>query len=296
MPFYPLLLTLLFQDQATFRSDVALVRVDAEVRTGSGPVSDLRRDSFRIKDNGIEQSIVYFAHDEQPLDAILLFDTSNSMRRVVARVAEAAHIAMGELRPGDRVAIMAFDRTTDLIEDFTGDFAVAERAISGKVLQRKTHCCSPIQAAVGAAARQFLKQHALNRQGSNRRRAIVVITDDQGASVRPSALRDLQEADAVVLGVIVSRGPRIGPLAFWYRGIRDFAIKTGGDMMNTRDAGEGVREALNRLRMRYSLYYALPQCTPGEQRTVQVELTSDAAAEHPGAIVRARTGYFAPNT
>jgi VWFA-related protein len=153
MPFCLLLLTLLFQDQATFRSDVALVRVDAEVRTGSGPVSDLRRDSFRIKDNGIEQSIVYFAHDEQPLDAILLFDTSNSMRRVVARVAEAAHIAMGELRPGDRVAIMAFDRTTDLIEDFTGDFAVAERAISGKVLQRKTHCCSPIQAAVGAAAR-----------------------------------------------------------------------------------------------------------------------------------------------
>jgi len=292
MPFYLLLLTLLFQDQATFRSDVALVRVDAEVRTGSGPVGDLRRDSFRIKDDGIEQSIVYFAHDEQPLDAILLFDTSNSMRRVVARVAEAAHIAMGELRPGDRVAIMAFDRTTDLIQDFTGDFAVAERAISAKVLQRKTHCCSPIQAAVGGAARQFLKQHALNRQGSNRRRAIVVVTDDQGTSVRPSALRDLQEADAVVLGVIVSRGPRLLP--FRYKGIRDFAIKTGGNMMSTRDAAEGVREMLNRLRMRYSLYYALPPCGPGEKRTVQVELTGEAAAQHPGAIVRARTGYFAP--
>jgi VWFA-related protein len=166
MLLYVFLLTLLFHDQATFRSDVALVRVDAEVRTAISPVNDLHRDSFRITDNGIEQSILYFAHDEQPLDVILLFDTSNSMRRVVARVAEAADMAMGELRPGDRVAIMAFDRTTDLIEDFTGDFAVAERAISGKVLQRKTHCCSPIQAAVGAAARQFLKQHALNRQGS----------------------------------------------------------------------------------------------------------------------------------
>jgi VWFA-related protein len=294
MLLYLFLLTLLFQDQATFRSDVALVRIDADVRTAISPVNDLHRDSFRITDNGIDQSILYLAHDEQPLDVILLFDSSNSMRRVVARVAEAAHIAMGELRPGDRVAIMAFDRTTDLIEDFTGDFAVAERTISGKVRQRKTHCCSPIQAAVGAAARQFLKQHALNREGSNRRRAIVVITDDQGTSVRPSALRDLQEADAVVLGVIVSRGPRIGLLAFWYRGIRDFATKTGGDMMNTRDAAEGVREALNRLRMRYSLYYALPRCMPGEERMVQVKLASKAAAEHPGAIVRARTGYFAP--
>jgi hypothetical protein len=102
-----LLLTLVLQDPATFYSDVALVRVDAEVRTDSGPVNDLRRDSFRVVDNGIAQSIVYFAHDEQPLDVILLFDTSNSMRSVVARVAEAAHMALGELRPGDRVAIMA---------------------------------------------------------------------------------------------------------------------------------------------------------------------------------------------
>ncbi len=295
MPFCLLLLTLLLQDQAaTFRSDVALVHVDAEVRTENSPVSGLRRDSFRITDNGLEQSIIYFAHDEQPIDVILLFDTSNSMRRVVARVAEAAHMAMAGLRPGDRVAIMAFDRTTDLVQDFTGDFAVAEQAITGKVLQRKTHCCSPIQSAVGGAARQFLKQHSQNRQGSNRRRAIIVITDDEGTSVRPATLRDLQEADAVVLGVIVRWRPRIGLLAFWYRGIRDFALKTGGDMLNTRDAAEGVREMLNRLRMRYSLYYALPPCKPGEPRTIRVELTAEATAQHPGAIVRARTGYFAP--
>ena len=62
--------------------------------------------------------------------------------------------------------------------------------------------------------------------------------------------------------MIVRRGPRIGPLAFWYRGVRNFAIQTGGDMLNTRDAAEGVREMLNRLRLRYSLYYALPPCRP----------------------------------
>src|SRR5215469_16152541 len=142
MPLRLLVLALLLQDQFVFRSDVALVHVDAEVRTASGPVSDLRRGSFRVTDNGLDQTIVYFAHDEQPLDVILLFDTSHSMRPVVARVAEAAHMAMGELRPGDRVAIMAFDRTTDLVQDFTADLSTAEQAISGRVLQRKTHCCS----------------------------------------------------------------------------------------------------------------------------------------------------------
>ncbi len=287
------LLAMLLQDPATFRSDIALVGVDAEVRTHSGPVNDLRRDSFLISDNGLPQNIVYFAHDEQPLDVILLFDTSHSMRAVVARVAEAARMALGELRPGDRVAIMAFDHSTDLVENFTGDFGVAERGIM-RVLARRNRCCSPIQSAVGTAARLFLQQHAIGRQVSNRRRAIVVITDDQGTSVRPATLTDLQEADAVVLGVIVSARPRIGPLALWYRGIREFAAKTGGDMLNTKDAAAGVREMLNRLRMRYSLYYALPPSKPGEARTVGVELTGEAAGQHPGAVLRARTGYIAP--
>jgi VWFA-related protein len=285
-------LMLLLQDQAIFRSDVALVRVDAEVRTETGTVSDLRRDSFRVTDNGVEQPIVYFAHDEQPLDVILLFDTSNSMRTVVARVAEAAHIAMGELRAGDRVAVMAFPPgTTDLIQDFTTDLGAAEHAVSENVLRRKTRCCSPIQSAVGAAARQFFKQHAQDRQ-QPRRRAIVAITDDRGTSVKRSALRDLEEADAIVLGVIVRR--RLGILLSPYRGIREFARQTGGDMLDTRDAAEGIREMLNRLRMRYSLYYALPSSRPGERRTIKVELTAQAAGAQPGAIVRARTGYFAP--
>ena len=65
-------------------------------------MSDLRRDSFRVTDNGLNQAIVYCAHDEQPLDVILLFDTSHSMRPVVARVAEAVHMAMGALRTSDR--------------------------------------------------------------------------------------------------------------------------------------------------------------------------------------------------
>ena len=43
---------------------------------------------------------------------------------------------------------------------------------------------------------------------------------------------------------------------------------------------------LNRLRLRYSLYYALPPCRPGEARTVKVELTGEAAAQHPGHRAR----------
>jgi hypothetical protein len=179
---------------------------------------------------------------------ILLFDTSNSMRRVVARVAEAAHAAMGELRAGDRVCIMTFDRTFDLIQEFNADLGVA--------------------------------QHVSSREQSYRRRAIITITDDQGASVHPASLRDLEESDAVLLGVVVKHR---GPPRPRYQGIRDFAIQTGGDMLNTQDAGEGLRETLNRLRRRYSLYYALPPCKPGEERKVQVGIDGRRRGPAPGS-------------
>jgi hypothetical protein len=97
-------------------------------------------------------------------------------------------------------------------------------------------------------------QHFLNRPNGNRRRAIVVITDDKGTGVRPQiirdAVRDLWKADAVVLGVIVGTEARdfgIGPP---YRGARYFADRTGGDVLDTGDAAERLQEMIHRLRSR----------------------------------------------
>jgi VWFA-related protein len=296
-----LLLLPLMQDLPTFRSGVALVHVDAEVRQEvrqdvrqqTQLVDGLRPQDFLVFDAGKRQTIVHFGHEEAPLDVILLFDTSASMRPAVARIAEAAHTALSELHEGDRVAVMAFDASTDLIADFTGDFAAAEDSIAKQVLPRRFRCCSPIQGALETAARVFLKQ-----PGSDRRRAIVVITDDEGTSRDQGAIRQLWEADAVVLGVIVrstAHSIRIGPpSSYGYKGMRDIAGKTGGDMLKTRDAADGLREVLHRLRSRYSLYYALPRGKPGEARKIEVRLSSEAARQYPAATIRARAGYVLP--
>jgi len=124
----------------------------------------------------------------------------------------------------------------------------------------------------------------------------VIVTDDDGTGEQPAALRALWKADAVVLGVIV-RKPRSGPVYvanYVYMGMRNIAVKTGGDSIDTGDAAEGIREMVHRVRQRYSLYYAMPQVLPGEERKVEVHLTRQAAAQHLGAVVRARSGYFAP--
>jgi len=79
------------QDRPTFRTDVSQVHVDAEVLTEEGRiVAGLSRGDFRVFDEAQEQAIVGFAGEEQPLQLILLFDVSGSMRTQVMKVSAAA--------------------------------------------------------------------------------------------------------------------------------------------------------------------------------------------------------------
>jgi len=288
----PLLLLFAFQEQPTFRSEVALIHVDAEVRSQGHSLDGLMKEDFRIIDGGKPQEILYFGHQEEPLDVVLLFDTSSSMEPAVASVSTTARAALSELRKGDRAAVMAFDRHTDLILDLTPDFAAVDRAIREQVLKRKFIPSSQIQRGVDDAALHLSLQPA-----GNRRRAVLVITDNRGSSPENRALRDFWEADTVLSGLIVKAGIQVvfGPQMLGGFGITGIAEKTGGDTLNVNDAGAGFREMIQRLRLRYSLHYAMPQAKLGEERRVRVELSPDAARRYPQAKVRARSGYVVPD-
>jgi Ca-activated chloride channel homolog len=299
---YLLLLRLLAQGQPTFRSDIALVHVDVEVREDGHVIADLGRENFRVADEGKPRTIVSFGREEEPLDVVLVFDARREMRPDVRRIAEAAHTVLSDLRPGDHIAAIAFGATagdcgTELILDFTGDFEAAERSIGKQAAQPETGpkssgFCS-IQRGLASAA-----QHLQGQPNGNRRRAIIIITDDKGVPTRPAVVRDVRHdlwrADAVVLGVIVHSGEVVASIGPPYRGARYAADQTGGDILKTDDAAEGLREMMHRLRTRYSLYYALPPGRSGEERKIRVQLAPDAAKRYPRAVVRARTGYAVP--
>ena len=78
--------------------------------------------------------------------------------------------------------------------------------------------------------------------------------------------------------------------------MKGIAEKTGGDSIAADDAGPSFRDMMHRIRSRYSLYYPLPEGKPGSTRTIHVELTGEAAKQHPKARVRARTGYMVPGS
>ena len=298
------LLALAAQDSnnPVFHTGVSLVHVDAQAVTQDGRIiGDLGREDFRVFDNGKEQAVVQFAKEDEALDLILLFDISGSMRSVVQKVAAAAHEGFHELQPGDRVSVMVFNSRSRVVSPFTEDLEDVERVIREDVLGLQFGGSTLIQQAVDDAALRFLHERR-----TQRRRAVLIVTDNIGMRTRreETVVRDFWEADAILSGLIIANpvfekvrtaSVILGPQNLLLQaGMKGIAQKTGGDAVRAEDPGPAFRDALRRIRTRYSLYYPLPEAKPGAKRLIRVELAAETAKRYPKAKVRARTGYIAP--
>ena len=72
-------------DDEVVRVSTDVVTVPATVLDRDGwYVTDLRREDFRIYENGVEQPIIHFSSVEQPFSVILLIDTSESTALISA--------------------------------------------------------------------------------------------------------------------------------------------------------------------------------------------------------------------
>ena len=290
------------QPASVFRAGVSIVHVDAEVIEAAGRIlTGFSKEDFRVFDQGMPQQLVHFSLEEQPLDLILLFDISGSMRPVVEQVAGAARRGLRELRPGDRVSVMVFNARSRVVLPFSEDLDSVERSIQQDVLGLRFGGGTLIQQAADDAANRFLgESHSL------RRRAVLIVTDNVGLRTRrqQSVVRDFWEADALLSGLIIRGGflhetrPIMNVLApetlLMRAGMKGIAEQTGGDTINSSNGGSAFQEMMQRIRSRYSLDYIMPPGKPGVTRTIHVELSQEAQRRFPKAKVRARRGYRAP--
>src|SRR6516162_5242880 len=78
-------------NSVVFRSDVSLVRVDTQVLDRNNrAITGLSARDFVLRADGKVQDIRNFAREDMPVDVVLLFDVSASMRPHVERIAFAA--------------------------------------------------------------------------------------------------------------------------------------------------------------------------------------------------------------
>lgn len=118
-------------DEEVIRVDTELVEVPVVItdRTGK-PILNLKQANFAVFEDGKPQQISDFSTTSAPFEVVLLLDTSGSARSELQMIQRAAQNFIGSLRPGDRVAIVAFrteteDRrsfaTTDILTELTND-------------------------------------------------------------------------------------------------------------------------------------------------------------------------------
>ena len=112
------------------RTDTALVMVPVSVMDRSGRyVPLLKRENFRISENGVEQKIAYFATTDSPFTVVLLIDTSGSTHFRLDEIQDAAINFVSKLKDNDSVMVMSFDDRISVECKATTDREEIRRAI-----------------------------------------------------------------------------------------------------------------------------------------------------------------------
>jgi VWFA-related protein len=169
------------------RVDTQLVSVPAVVTDRSGhPLAGLRIDNFTLLEDGQPQRLTNFATTETPFEIALLLDTSGSTRNDLGLIRDAANAFIRALRPGDRVAIVAFknmDRekgppvaSVDLLSPLTDNREVLQVAIQDLGTSNGT----PFYDGLGRVAAEVFRDPP--RDEMRGRRAVVALTDGVDSS------------------------------------------------------------------------------------------------------------------
>jgi len=98
------------EKEEVIRVDTQLVDVPVAVVSANGmPVRGLKASNFIVTEDGKRQEITDFSTTTEPFEVALLLDTSGSTRADLRLIQSAAQYFVASLRPGDRVAIVAYN-------------------------------------------------------------------------------------------------------------------------------------------------------------------------------------------
>ena len=297
------------------RFDTALVTVPVTVMDRYGRyVPLLRREQFRILENGVEQKIAYFATTDSPFSVILLIDTSGSTQFRLEDIQKAAIDFVDKLKATDSVMVMSFDDRIQVQCKATTDREEIQRAI------RRTRTGGGTR--LYDAVDDILKKQLATIPG---RKAVVLFTDGVDTTSHrasyESTVRLAEESDAPIYsvdydtsgggtnniglpipggrGTVIGPFPRIpgttgGSMPGDYRNavryLHALADTTGGrfysgdSMFGIAQAFTWIAEELGR---QYSLgYYPTTPGKDGERRQIKVKVTEG------DLVVKARDSYI----
>jgi Ca-activated chloride channel family protein len=272
---------------STFKVKVNLVSVYATVTDAKGaPVTDLKREDFRVSEDGVPQNVAVFEQEsERPVSIILAMDASQSVKKDLKLELESARrFVAATVRPVDRLALYHF---ADTVKE-TVPFTSSQQRITQGIRDTRIGSGTAMFDAI------YLAGIALNeRQG---RKVLVLITDggDTVSSTRyDEALRAVQQSEAIVYSIIVvpieqDSGRNVGG----EHALIQLSSDTGGKHYYAQSAAgldEAFKQISKELRTQYLLGY-YPSRAMADSDFRKIGITVKKTDQQ--MVVHHRTGYY----
>jgi VWFA-related protein len=268
------------QQQAVFKSEIDLVRVDALVTKEKEILGGLQTSDFELRDNGVAQQIVSASLEQVPIDAVLVLDLSGSINARNAQSLRNAALAFLEgLTSQDRVGVLTFSGRSALVQRLTGDLPLVRRRLAD------------LDGGGSTALNDAIYAGLRLREPGVTRAAVVVFTDGVDNISWLSAAEVVKagkQSDSIVHAVVADlSGSALraadNPL------LHDLARDTGGQVWSAAWGpllADAFRAVLENLRSRYVLtYYPTGVASAGWHDL-------DVKVKRSGTSVTARTGYY----
>jgi Ca-activated chloride channel family protein len=276
--------------QKPMQVNVSMVLVNATV---SDPlnrfVTGLEKDNFTVYEDKVEQKVVHFSSQDQPISIGIIFDSSGSMVSKIAKSRDACIQFMKLANPQDEFFLVGFNNRVFLEQDFTSQMDdITKRVIFDK--------------AKGQTALLDAIYYGLEKveQGRYPRKALLVISDggDNHSRYSEKEVKEfIKESDAQLFAIGIynpfadnaeeRRGPGL---------LNELAEITGGreyTLNSVVDLEDIVTKIAIELRNEYVLgYISSNEQHDGRWRKIKVKLNPPRGL--PPLNVNAKSGYFAP--
>jgi VWFA-related protein len=107
---------------------VPVVNLDVAVVTKNGQfVPGLKKDNFKVFEDGVPQTVSSFSQQEAPITAVLLVEFASTNYQYLYDALNASYTFASGLKKDDWVAVVSYDMKPQILVDFTQD----KRAILG---------------------------------------------------------------------------------------------------------------------------------------------------------------------
>ena len=172
--------------------DTKLVTIPVRVMDRKGAFfPGLKKENFKVFEDGIEQEVALFSNDSQPFTVALVLDMSYSAKFKAAEIQNAAIEFIDQLHPQDRITVISFDEEVKVLCEPTSDRKAIYAAIRRSQIATGTSLYEAVDLTINDRLRKI--------EG---RKAMVLFTDGVDTTSRRSNdidnLRDAMEIDTII--------------------------------------------------------------------------------------------------